>query len=144
MRSNHLRAPSSAARPIPPFQAQTLALLESLERLDLLALEALLADPCSAVEATPDGRCLDLRRRADWLQHLRERAAARAPGGGAGSGSGVELRDYRGVIDHELGYSAVRFQRHQADDPRACMATVVWALTPEGWKVRRWHCSLER
>ncbi len=55
------------------------------------------------------------------------------------------VTDDRAVIGNDVGYSVLELTQTLAIGDRAatfdCIATIVWKLTPLGWRRARWHGS---
>lgn len=124
-----------------PLYAQTQAVLSALDRGHAAALAPLTTEDITLVDTDVAGRPALLHGR----EALREYLARHA-----GESHTSTILAYDGHPDHETGWSVVRFQRTAAREgerePRRefCSATLLWRLTPDGWKLTRWHCSILR
>ncbi len=58
----------------------------------------------------------------------------------------TEIMNYRVRTYPAVAWSVVDFCQHLKVQGQPmkyfCAATIVWKLTPDGWKEARWHCSL--
>ena len=123
-----------------PLYAQTQAVLSALDRGSAVALAPLVTADVSLVDSADGGRPTVLHTREALEAYLRSR--------GDGPASSAILA-YEGRPDHETGWSVVRFQRSSRAPGREsrrelCSATLLWRLTDEGWKLSRWHCTVEK
>ncbi|MGZ8804800.1 MAG: nuclear transport factor 2 family protein [Microbacterium sp.] len=128
--------------PEEPLRAETQALLDAVNTLDLDALRAMVDDDYGIVDVDPEGRTVVIDTKAEWDAYMDLNFAAMRAGGAVLSS---RVLDYHGVEAGRLGYSVVRFDQRVEiagtviENP--CIATVVWKRTDEGWKEARWHCS---
>ena len=123
-----------------PLYAQTQAVLSALDRGNVAALAPLVTDDLSLVDSGDGGRPVILHTREALEDHLRSRSDVTRTS---------TIVAYEGHPDHEAGWSVVRFRRSTHGPGREthrelCSATLLWRLTAEGWKLCRWHCTIER
>lgn len=124
-----------------PLYAQTRAVLAALDRASAAALEPLATDDLTLLDIGTGDRPILLHTRAAVLEDLRARAGGRRES---------NILAYDGHPDHETGWSVLRFRRTVPDERggaarrELCSATLLWRLTTDGWKVCRWHCTVER
>lgn len=125
-----------------PFRAETQALLDAVNALNLDALRAMVDDDFGIVDIDPHGRTVVIDSRAQWDTYMAENFAAMRA---ANAVLSSRVIDYHGVQVDRLGYSVVRFVQRvelaNAVIENACVVTIVWKHTDEGWKEARWHCS---
>jgi len=121
-----------------PLYAMTQAVLAALDRGSYVALEPL---------TTPDLTFVDTGADAGPAV-VHDRAALRAYlAGPRGRPHATTILAYDGRPDHLTGWSVVRLRRSIEDDAMGgvhhelCSATLLWRLTPDGWKLSRWHCT---
>lgn len=123
-----------------PLYAQTQAVLAALDRGAAAALESLATADVSLVDLDAASRPTVLHTLEALREYLGNRGAAAHPS---------TILAYEGHADRDSGWSVVRFRRdgRAANEPGSrelCSATLLWRLTTVGWKLRRWHCTLER
>jgi len=121
-----------------PLYALTQAVLAALDRGSYAALEPLTTHDLTFVDGHAElGPLLAQDRGA-----LRQLLASRE-----GVTSESTILAYDGHPDRETGWSVVRLRRAtvgpRASSPQheVCTATLLWTLTPDGWKLSRWHCT---
>lgn len=128
--------------PDQPLRAETQALLDAVNTLDLDALRAMVDDDYGIVDVDPEGRTVVIDTKEQWDAYMDLNFTAMRAGGAVLSS---RVLDYQGVEAGRLGYSVVRFDQRVEiagtviENP--CIATVVWKRTDDGWKEARWHCS---
>ncbi len=126
-----------------PYFTQTVELLRSVRDHDFDTLAALCDDDFGIVDLDPSGGNVMVRTRAEWEGWFK-RLFTELDAASASTDSVIQ--DYQAIETPELGYSVVEFRQSLAmADLTAyfdCVATIIWKLTPEGWKESRWHVSL--
>jgi ketosteroid isomerase-like protein len=127
-----------------PLFAETRALLDSVNALDLDALRSMVDDDYGIVDVDPEGRTVVLGTKEEWEAYMLHHFGAMSA---AGARLSSQVVDYHGDAGDGLAYSVVRFvQRVELGDAlieNPCIATIVWKRTDDGWKEARWHCSPE-
>ena len=123
-----------------PLYAQTQAVLSALDRGQAAALQPLTTEDLSLVDTDERGRPAALHTRAALAEHLERRGPALRAS---------TVLAYEGHPDRETAWSVVRFRRSAVsadgvERRELCSATLLWRLTTEGWKLARWHCTVER
>lgn len=128
-----------------PLLAETQALLDAVNALDLDALRAMVDDDFGIVDVDPQGRSVVITTKAEWDAYMDVNFAAMRAGGAVLSS---RIREYNGEMSDGLGYSVVRFVQRVEVGPTVienpCIATIVWKRTEDGWREARWHCSLDQ
>ncbi len=126
-----------------PFLPETLTLLRSVRDHDFDTLAALCDDDFGIVDVDPAGNARPIRDRSGWEAWFRELFAT-LDSMGATTDSTID--DYQVVVTDEMSYSVLDFtQTLTVGDHVAsfeCVATIIWKLTPDGWRESRWHASV--
>ena len=126
-----------------PFFDLTVSLLRSVRDHDFGTLADLCDDDFGIVDLDPQGRNVMVRTRAEWetwFHHLFAELDA------AAAETDSTITNYQAIEGADLGYSVMEFAQslslagHRATFD--CVATIVWKLTPQGWREARWHVSL--
>jgi hypothetical protein len=110
---------------------------------DFDSLAALCDDDFGIVDLDQSGGNVMVRTREDWEAWF-TRLFGELDAAGAATDS--EILGYQAIEGVELGFGVVEFRQfltvagHTATFD--CVATIVWKLTPDGWREARWHVSL--
>ncbi len=123
-----------------PLYAQSQAVLSALDRGNPAALRPLVTEDLSLLDEGPRGRPTRLHAPAAVADHLERRGPSRRAS---------TLLAYEGQVDRTSGWSVVRFRRSVVapgggERSELCSATLLWRLGADGWKLARWHCTVER
>lgn len=126
-----------------PFFAETVELLRSVRDHDFDTLAARCDDDFGIVDLDQSGASVMIRTRADWEAWF-HRLFAELDAMSAATDS--EILSYDATAGQDMGFSVVEFRQSltmgDATGLFDCVATIVWKLTPTGWKEARWHVSL--
>lgn len=126
-----------------PFYAETLTLLSSVRDHDFAALADLCDDDFGIVDIDVAGNARPIRTRLAWEAWFRELFATLE---GMDASTESVITNYQALHQGTLGFSALEFRQtlevgaHVATFD--CVATIVWKLTPRGWREARWHASI--
>ena len=56
------------------------------------------------------------------------------------------ILDYQALREGSLGFGVLEFRQTLSVDTHVatfdCVATIIWKLTPTGWREARWHASI--
>jgi hypothetical protein len=126
-----------------PFFEETVTLLRSVRDHDFDTLAALCDDDFGIVDAGPDQKPVAIRDRAGWegwfrglFGQLDALAAA----------TDSRITGLESSVGTDMGFSVLYFDQmlHVAGMTATfdCTATIVWKLTPDGWREARWHVSI--
>jgi ketosteroid isomerase-like protein len=126
-----------------PFFADTIALLNAVRDRDFDTLAALCDDDFGIIDLDPELQPRALSTRAAWEAWFHELFATLDA---MNAETHSEVIDYRALAHDTLGYAVVDFcQVLNAPNTPAmrviCQATVIWKMTPQGWRESRWHVS---
>ncbi len=126
-----------------PFFDQTLTLLRSVRDHDFDTLAVLCDDDFGIVDVDPSGAAVAIRTRAeweDWFHQLFAQLDALT------AATDSEILDYVAVEGPSAGYSVLDFRQTltigELTAAFDCLATIIWKLTPDGWREARWHASV--
>jgi SnoaL-like domain len=126
-----------------PYFDETLTLLRSVRDHDFDALAALCDDDFGIVDGDPAGVISIIRTREEWEQWFHGLFATL---GDMGARTDSEVIAYDAVQTAEMGFSALEFRQFlvvgELTATFECVATIVWKLTPSGWREARWHVSV--
>ena len=126
-----------------PFFAETVELLRSVRDHDFDTLAARCDDDFGIVDLDQSGSNVMVRSRQDWENWFR-RLFAELEAASADTDS--VITQYQALAGSDMGFSVVEFTQSLSVGPHTglfdCVATIVWKLTPDGWKEARWHVSL--
>lgn len=126
-----------------PYFEQTLTLLRSVRDHDFDTLAELCDDDFGIVDGDPTGAISIIRTRAEWEQWFHGLFATMAD---MEAHTDSEVVRYDAVQSSEMGFSALEFRQFlRVGELLAtfeCVATIVWKLTPSGWREARWHVSV--
>lgn len=126
-----------------PLLAETRALFDAVNALDLERLRALVDDDCGIVDIDPAGGSVVIDSPGEWEDYMRRNMESLAAAGGRLS---TEILDYHGTRAETLAYSMVRFRQRvsvgEETSSHHCIATIVWKWAGGSWREARWHCSL--
>lgn len=134
---------SSAAFSDQPFYDQTVTLLTSVRDHDFATLAALCDDDFGIVDIDVSGRARPIRSRAEWEEWFTTLFATLDAMDAA---TDSVILDYRALPQGSLGFAALDFRQTLTVGPHVatfeCVATIIWKLTPQGWREARWHASI--
>jgi hypothetical protein len=126
-----------------PFFTHTVELLRGVRDHDFDSLAALCDDDFGIVDLDQSGSNVMVRTREDWEARF-TRLFGELDAAAAATDS--EIVSYRAIEGVELGFGVVEFRQFLTVAGHVaafdCVATIVWKLTPEGWREARWHVSL--
>ena len=126
-----------------PFFDQTVTLLKSVRDHDFDTLAALCDDDFGIVDAGPDQMPVAIRDRAGWEGWFRG-LFGQLDAMGAQTDS--RITGLESSVGTDMGFSVLYFDQllHIAGMTATfdCTATIVWKMTPDGWKEARWHVSI--
>jgi SnoaL-like domain len=126
-----------------PYFDQTLTLLRSVRDHDFDALAQLCDDDFGIVDGDPAGTISIIRTREEWERWFRELFATLDT---MGAHTDSEITRYDAKQTTEMGFSALEFRQFlrvgESTATFECVATIVWKLTPLGWREARWHVSV--
>ena len=135
--------PASWPQSDEPFFAETCELLRSVRDHDFDTLARRCDDDFGIVDLDTEGRSVPVRNRAEWeawFQGLFAQLDA------MGAETDSEITDYHAIAGEDLGYSVLEFRQSLTLGGQTaffdCITTIVWKLTPDGWREARWHGSL--
>jgi len=148
MSTTHLEASSRIDLPYSeyvdrPLFTETLTLLRCVRDHDFDTLSRLCDDDFGIVDVDPSGAPVPIRTRVEWEAWFRglfgTLSAMQAE-------TDSEVLDYVAVQGDDLGYSVLDFRQTLSVSGLVatfdCIATIVWKLTPDGWREARWHASV--
>ena len=126
-----------------PFYDETLTLLRSTRDHDFDALAQLCDDDFGIVGIGPSGTPRPIRSRKEWEDWFSSLfSALRA----VNADTDTTILDYKAVRSGPFGFSALEYRQTLALEGLVasfeCIATIVWKLTPDGWREARWHASV--
>ena len=136
-------APPNGGRPPfedQPFYNETVRLLQSIRDRDFDTLAALCDDDFGIIDV---GSERPIRTRGEWERWFTTMFASLD---GMGAETSAVILDYQGLRQGALGFGVLEFRqilragRHVATAD--CVATIIWKLTPTGWREARWHASV--
>jgi hypothetical protein len=126
-----------------PFYDETVALLHSVRDHDFATLAGLCDDDFGIVDIDVDGSAHPIRNRAEWEEWF-TRLFATLEGMNAETDS--VILDYQARREGRLGFGVLEFRQTLTVGAHVatfdCVATIVWKLTPQGWREARWHASI--
>jgi hypothetical protein len=126
-----------------PFFSQTVELLRGVRDHNFDSLAAVCDDDFGIVDLDQSGSNVMIRTRRDWENWFR-RLFGELDAAGAATDS--EIVSYQSIESADLGFSVVEFRQSLTAAEQTgnfdCVATIVWKLTPSGWREARWHVSL--
>jgi SnoaL-like domain len=126
-----------------PFLTETLTLLRSVRDHDYDTLAALCDDDFGIVDGDPAGVISIIRTREEWERWFLGLFATLRQ---LGARTDSEVLRYDALQHATMGFSALEFRQFlEIDGSTAtfeCVATIVWKLTPSGWREARWHVSV--
>lgn len=140
-----LRSVATASRTFEdqPFYDETLTLLRSMSNHDLTTLADLCDDDFGIVDIDVAGRGRPIRTRAAWETWFRGLFATLET---MGASIDSRVMDYQAMCEGTLGFGALEFRQTLTVGTHVatfdCVATIVWKLTPQGWREARWHASV--
>lgn len=126
-----------------PFYDETVVLLQSVRDHDFAALSALCDDDFGIVDIDVSGTAHPIRDRAEWEKWFTNLFATLK---GMNAATDSLILDYKALRQGALGFGVLEFQQtltvghHVATFE--CVATIIWKLTPQGWREARWHASI--
>ncbi len=131
---------SSSAFKDQPFYEETVCLLRSIRDHDFATLAALCDDDFGIIDI---GTTRPIRTRAEW-EHWFTTLFASLKGMNATTDS--VILDYQALRQGSLGFGVLEFQQTMTVGTKVatvdCVATIIWKLTPTGWREARWHASI--
>lgn len=126
-----------------PFYDQTLALLHSVRDHDFDTLADLCDDDFGIVDIDVSGAARPIRSRTEWETWFTELFATLDT---MHASTDSVVLDYQAVSHDTLGFGVLEFRQTLTVGPHVatfdCVATIVWKLTPDGWREARWHASI--
>ena len=126
-----------------PFFGETVELLRSVRDHDFDSLAELCDDDFGIVDLDQSGGNVMIRTRDDWEQWFRRLFAEL---NAASAATDSEILDYQALRATDMGFSVVEFRQSLTIGELVglfdCVATIVWKLSPGGWREARWHVSL--
>lgn len=126
-----------------PFYEETLTLLRCVRDRDFDTLADLCDDDFGIVDVDPSGAARPVRDRAGWEEWFRGLFATLET---MGADTDSIVLDYRALESGALGYGVLEFEQTLTLGPHTarfqCVATIIWKLTPQGWRESRWHASV--
>lgn len=126
-----------------PFYDQTVALLRSVRDHDFATLAALCDDDFGIVDIGVDGNARPIRDRAEWESWFTTLFATLK---GMNASTNSVIIDYQALSQGTLGFGVLEFQQTLTVGSYIatfeCVATIIWKLTPHGWREARWHASI--
>lgn len=126
-----------------PYFDQTLTLLRSVRDHDFDTLAALCDDDFGIVDGDPAGTISVIRTREEWERWFTEMFATLSL---MGAHTDSEVTRYDALQTDSMGFSALEFRQvlevGESTATFECVATIVWKLTPSGWREARWHVSV--
>ena len=126
-----------------PLFAQTVELLRCVRDHDFDSLAALCDDDFGIVDLDQTGSSVMIRTRQDWENWFRRLFGELDT---ANAATDSEIVNYQSMKGSEMGFSVVEFRQLLTAAGQTgtfdCVATIVWKLTPDGWREARWHVSL--
>lgn len=126
-----------------PFYDETIQLLRFVRDHDLDGLAALCDDDFGIVDVDPAGAARPIRSRDEWERWFVELFGTLTA---MGATTDSVVLDHRARRDDTMGFSVLEFRQLLTVGPHTatfdCVATIVWKLTPEGWREARWHASV--
>jgi hypothetical protein len=135
------RTPSAFADQ--PFYDQTVTLLDSVRDHDFATLAALCDDDFGIVDIDVAGNARPIRDRAEWEEWFTTLFATLTSMNAA---TDSVILDYRAMRQDALGFGVLEFQQNLTVGVHVarfqCVATIIWKLTPDGWREARWHASI--
>ena len=126
-----------------PFYDETVTLLHSVRDHDFAELARLCDDDFGIVDIDVAGTARPIRDRAEWEEWFTTLFATLK---GMNASTDSVILDYKALRQGTLGFGALEFRQtlrvghHVATFE--CVATIVWKLTPQGWREARWHASI--
>jgi hypothetical protein len=127
-----------------PLYAETLQFLQTMDALDESRLCSLVAEGFSAVDIGVNGEPVIINELDKWLWYTKHQFAILDV---MGATQQSDVLAYSGKKADSLAHSVIRFQRkftiRNQRLKHICVATLIWQCTPTGWKLLRWHCTLE-
>lgn len=127
-----------------PFFLETTTLLRAVRDHDFDTLAELCDDDFGIVDIAPDGNGVPIRTRAEWEAWFRDHLFPQLDELGAETDS--QVTGYQALVSGNLGYCVLDFRQTLSIGTTVatfdCIATVIWKMTPSGWKESRWHCSV--
>ena len=131
---------SSSAFRDQPFYDETVCLLQSIRDQDFATLSALCDDDFGIVDI---GAARPIRTRGEWEQWFTTLFASLK---GMNAAIDLVILDYQGLKQGALGFGVLELQQTLTVGPDVatvdCVATIIWKLTPTGWREARWHASV--
>ena len=126
-----------------PFFDETVTLLRSVRDHDFDTLAALCDDDFGIVDAGPDQQPVAIRDREGWeawFHGLFGQLDA------MGAATDSRITGLESSVGADMGFSVLYFDQllyiAGLTASFECTATIVWKLTPDGWKEARWHVSI--
>ena len=134
---------SSSAFSDQPFYDETVSLLRSVCDHDFATLAALCDDDFGIVDVDASGTARPIRSRVEWEQWFTTMFASLK---GMNAASDSVILDYQALREGSLGFGVLEFRQTLRVDTHVatfdCVATIIWKLTPTGWREARWHASI--
>lgn len=126
-----------------PFYDETLTLLDSVRDHDFAALADLCDDDFGIVDIDVAGNARPIRTRLAWEAWFRELFATLED---MDASTESVITSYQALREGTLGFGALEFRQTLTVGAHVatfdCVATIVWKLTPRGWREARWHASI--
>jgi len=126
-----------------PFYEQTVTLLASVRDHDFATLAALCDDDFGIVDIDVAGKARPIRSRAEWEDWF---STLFGTLDSMNAATDSLIVDYRALSHGTLGFGVLEFQQTLKVGPHVatfeCVATIIWKLTPQGWREARWHASI--
>ena len=126
-----------------PFYDQTVTLLHSVRDHDFATLAALCDDDFGIVDIDVAGTARPIRNRAEWEEWFTTLFATLKS---MNAETDSVILDYKALSQGTLGFGVLEFQQTLTVGPHVatfeCVATIIWKLTPHGWREARWHASI--
>ncbi len=126
-----------------PFYDETVALLHSVRDHDFAALADLCDDDFGIVDIDVSGQARPIRDRAEWEAWFTTLFATLDA---MDADTDSVIVDYKALRQGTLGFGALEFTQTVTVGSEVatfeCVATIIWKLTPEGWREARWHASI--
>ena len=126
-----------------PFYEETLTLLRSVRDHDFVTLAALCDDDFGIVDIGVDGAARPIRNRAEWEAWFTNLFLTLEQ---MNADTDSLILDYKAMRQGDLGFGVLEFRQTLTVGPHVatfdCVATIIWKLTPAGWREARWHASI--
>ena len=126
-----------------PFYDQTVALLHSVRDHDFVTLADLCDDDFGIVDIDVTGGARPIRSRGEWEAWFTDLFATLET---MDASTDSVILDYQAVSHGTLGFGVLEFEQTLTVGAHVatfvCVATIIWKLTPHGWREARWHASV--